>query len=68
VRANSPGNAQTRTFQRALSITGSAERLAIALATNVETLQTWLAGESRAPTEAYLKALDIVAEGERHRP
>jgi DNA-binding transcriptional regulator YiaG len=43
-------------------------RLAIALATNVETLQAWLAGESRAPTEAYLKALDIVAEGERHRP
>lgn len=60
-------NAQTRTLQRALGITGSMESLACALATDVGTLQAWLSGESRATTEAYLKALDIVARGERYR-
>jgi DNA-binding transcriptional regulator YiaG len=66
VGPNSPDNAQTRTLQRALSIAGSAERLAAALATDVDTLRSWLAGEARASTDAYLKALDIVARGERN--
>jgi DNA-binding transcriptional regulator YiaG len=60
-------NAQTRTLQRALRIAGSLESLASALRTDVDTLQTWLSGESRASTQAYLKALDIVAQGERYR-
>jgi hypothetical protein len=60
-------NAQTRTLQRALRITGSLESLASALATDVDTLQTWLSGENRATTDAYLRALDIVAQGERYR-
>jgi hypothetical protein len=68
VRPHPPDNAQTRTLRRALSIAGSLQCLAAALATDVETLESWLAGEHRATTEAYLTALDIVAQGERYRP
>jgi DNA-binding transcriptional regulator YiaG len=57
--------AQTRTLQRALEIKGSVEALAAALGTEVETLRKWLSGEARATTQAYLKALDIVAQGPR---
>ena len=54
-------NAHTRTLTRALEITGSLENLAFALDTDVEALRTWLSGQSRAPADAYLKALDIVS-------
>jgi len=54
---------QQRTLSRAADALGSMERLAEALQVTQAVLADWVAGEAAVPTDAYLKALDIVARG-----
>jgi hypothetical protein len=56
-----------RTLHRALKAVGSTERLATALEVSVPQLEAYLAGEQTLPNNAFLAALDIVANGRHER-
>jgi hypothetical protein len=56
-------NPHARTVKRALEIVGSKRRLAIALDTTEEELESYING-APMPTEKFIEALDIVAHGE----
>ena len=57
--------ASIRTLRRALATLGSEERLATELAASVVDVAAWLSGERIAPSEVFMKALDIVARTRR---
>jgi len=57
--------ASIRTLRRALATVGSEERLAAELGVSVVDLSSWLSGERIAPSEVFMKALDIVARTRR---
>ena len=59
--------AHKRTLERALQILRSKERLAVALELPVEELETYMAGERPLPDQAFITALDIVANGKEER-
>ena len=59
--------AHKRTLERALQIVQSKERLAVALELPVEELETYMAGERPLPHQAFITALDIVANGKEER-
>jgi len=61
----SKDTASIRTLRRALATLGSEERLAAELQVSVLDVSSWLSGERVAPSEVFIKALDIVA---RTRP
>jgi DNA-binding transcriptional regulator YiaG len=42
---------------------GSTARLAFYLKVSPRTVQTWLAGQQAPPLEAFLNALDVIADG-----
>jgi hypothetical protein len=50
-----------RTLERALQVVRTKERLAVALEMSVAELETYIAGERPLPSEAFMTALDIVA-------
>lgn len=52
-----------RTLERALEVVRTKERLAIALKMPLEELDAYIAGEKALPHQAYITALDIVANG-----
>jgi hypothetical protein len=56
-----------RTLHRALKVVGTKERLATALEVSVPELDAYLAGQQVLPNNAFLAALDIVANGRRER-
>jgi len=58
-------NASIRTLRRALATVGSEERLAAALEVSLLDLSSWLSGERIAPSEVFIRALDIVAKTRR---
>ena len=57
--------ASIRTLRRALATVGSEERLAAELNVSLVDLSSWLSGERIAPSEVFIKALDIVARTRR---
>lgn len=57
-----------RTLKRALDIVGSEQRLARRLRVPLNDLQSWLTGEEKPPTTAFLTAVDIVVGGGDVRP
>ena len=57
--------ASVRTLRRALATVGSEERLAAELQVSLVELSSWLSGERIAPSEVFIKALDIVARTRR---
>ena len=57
--------ASIRTLRRALATVGSEERLAAELEVSVVDLSSWLSGERIAPSEVFIRALDIVARTRR---
>jgi len=57
--------ASIRTLRRALATVGSEEGLAAELQVSVVDLSSWLSGERMAPSEVFMKALDIVARTRR---
>ena len=57
--------ASLRTLRRALATLGSEERLAAELQVSLVELSSWLSGERIAPSEVFIKALDIVARTRR---
>jgi DNA-binding transcriptional regulator YdaS (Cro superfamily) len=59
--------AQTRTLHRALDVAGTVEQLARLLGAQPSDLASWLSGARQTPTEIYLRALDMVAQGDRFR-
>lgn len=46
-----------------MEIAGSMQGLAERLGVTVTDLSDWIAGSRRAPTDVYLRALDLVARG-----
>ena len=46
-----------------MEIAGSMQGLAERLGVSVTDLSDWIAGIHRAPTDVYLRALDLVARG-----
>jgi len=63
--ARTQDTASIRTLRRALATIGSEERLAAELNVSLVDLASWLAGERIAPSEVFIKALDIVARTRR---
>ena len=61
----STDTASLRTLRRALASVGSEERLAAELDVSVLDVASWLSGERVAPSEVFIKALDIVARTRR---
>ena len=57
--------ASIRTLRRALATVGSEERLAAELNVSLVDLASWLSGERIAPSEVFIRALDIVARTRR---
>ena len=55
--------AHKRTLERALQVVQSKEPLAVALELPVEELETYMAGERPLSHQAFITALDIVANG-----
>ena len=51
------------TLRGALTVAGSADRLAAALGVPVADLESWLAGDATAPLSAFLAALDVISRG-----
>ena len=58
--------ASIRTLRRALATLGSEERLAAELQVSVVDVASWLSGERIAPSDVFIKALDIVARTRRN--
>jgi hypothetical protein len=59
--------AHKRTLERALKIVLTKERLAVALEVPLEELEAYLAGNKPVPNNAFITALDIVANGKRQK-
>ena len=57
--------AHKRTLERALKVLETKERLAVALELPVQEIDEYIAGEKTLPHQAFLTAIDIVANG-RH--
>ena len=55
--------AHKRTLERALQVAKTKERLAVALEVPLEELESYMAGEKPVPNQAFILALDIVANG-----
>jgi len=55
--------AYTRTMRRALETLGDVASLASALDASVAEVEAWAAGLADPPPGAFLKAIDIVAQG-----
>jgi hypothetical protein len=53
----------TRTMRRAAEAMGNIERLSRALGASAVEIEAWIAGRTNPPPSAFLKAIDIVAEG-----
>lgn len=50
-------------LQAAADTLGSAARLAAYLGVSPQTVQAWLAGREAPPLQAFLNALDVIADG-----
>jgi hypothetical protein len=57
--------AHRRTLERALTVLESKERLAAALELPVEEIDLYIAGTKPLPQQAFIAAIDIVANGNR---
>lgn len=55
--------AHSRTLERALKLVQTKERLAVALELPLSEMDAYIAGEKALPHQAFLTALDIVANG-----
>ena len=55
--------AHSRTLERALKVLETKERLAVALELPVKEIDQYMSGERPLPPEAFVLALDIVANG-----
>jgi hypothetical protein len=55
--------AHKRTLERALQVLQTKERLAVALEVPLDELETYMAGEKPLPHQAFITAIDIVANG-----
>jgi hypothetical protein len=55
--------AHKRTLERALQVVKTKERLAVALEVPLVELESYMAGEKPVPNQAFILALDIVANG-----
>jgi hypothetical protein len=55
--------AHSRTLERALKVVQTKERLAAALELPLSELDAYMSGEKPLPHQAFLAALDIVANG-----
>ena len=53
----------TRTIRRAIETLGGPSQLALVLGTSIEEVKAWAAGFGRPPSDVFLKAIDIVAQG-----
>ena len=60
--------AHKRTLERALKVVQTKERLAVALEVPLDELEAYLAGDKPVPNQAFIIALDIVANGHRGDP
>ncbi len=58
--------AHTRTLERALKVVETKERLAVALELPLDEIDQYMAGEKPLPHQAFLTAIDIVANGRHH--
>ena len=59
--------AHKRTLERALQVVETKERLAVALEVPLPDLESYLAGEKPVPNQAFIAALDIVANGQHQK-
>ena len=59
--------AHSRTLERALKLLETKERLAVALELPVEEIDLYIAGDKPLPDQAFLAAIDIVANGPHDR-
>lgn len=57
------GNRYAKALRAAASTLGGAGRLAAYLRVPPQTVQAWLAGRERPPLQAFLGALDVIADG-----
>lgn len=57
--------AHKRTLERALEMVKTKERLALALEIPLSELGTYISGEKPLPNQAFISALEIVANGQR---
>ena len=57
--------AHRRTLERALDVLKTKERLAVALEVPLNDLEAYIAGEKPVPNQAFITALDIVANGRK---
>ena len=57
--------AHQRTLERALKVVQTKERLAAVLELPVEQIDAYLAGEKPLPHQAFITAIDIVANGKQ---
>ena len=57
--------AHKRTLERALEIVRTKARLAVVLEVPLQDLESYLAGEKPVPNQAFIAALDIVANGKQ---
>jgi hypothetical protein len=55
--------AHKRTLERALQVVKTKERLAVALEVPLDELEAYMAGNKAVPNQAFITALDIVANG-----
>ena len=55
--------AHKRTLERALQVVKTKERLAVALEVPLDDLEDYLLGQKPVPHQAFMTALDIVANG-----
>jgi len=60
--------AHKRTLERALQVVKTKERLAVALELRLEDLEVYMKGERPLPNQAFIAAIDIVANGHQERP
>ena len=56
-----------RTLERALQVVKTKERLAAALGVPLQDLESYLAGEKPVPNQAFITALEIVANGKQRK-
>jgi hypothetical protein len=57
--------AHSRTLERALKVVETKEQLAVALDLPLDELDKYLTGEEPLPHQAFITALEIVANGRR---
>jgi hypothetical protein len=59
--------AHKRTLERALKLVRTKERLAVALELPLHELDAYMAGEKPLPNQAFITALEIVANGKNDK-